>query len=78
MFWGSLRYSRFLVLQMKKLIYMDNAATTKVNPEVLECMLPFLKEEFGNPSTIYGIGKKAREAVEEARSKVAKFLGADA
>lgn len=57
---------------------MDNAATTKVNPEVLECMLPFLKEEFGNPSTIYGIGKKAREAVEEARNKVAKFLGADA
>ncbi len=57
---------------------MDNAATTKVNSEVLDCMLPFLKDDFGNPSTIYSIGKKARAAIEEARSRVAKFLGADA
>ena len=62
---------------MEKVIYMDNAATTKVNPQALEAMLPFLKDDFGNPSTIYSVGKKARKAVEEARKTVANLLGAD-
>ncbi len=56
---------------------MDNAATTPINPNVLEAMLPFLKNDFGNPSTIYKIGKKAHSAVEESRIKVAQALGAD-
>lgn len=62
---------------MEKLIYMDNAATTAVKPEVLDAMLPYLKEGYGNPSSIYTLGQKAKEAVEEARGKVAKALNAD-
>ncbi len=61
---------------MKKFIYMDNAATTSVSPEAFEAMLPFLKEDFGNPSTIYSLGKKARKEVEEARALVAKAIEA--
>lgn len=61
---------------MEKIIYMDNAATTSLSPKVLEAILPFLKEDFGNPSTVYGIGKKARKKVEEARAAVAKAIGA--
>ncbi len=62
---------------MERIIYMDNAATTKVNQQALEVMLPFLKDDFGNPSTIYSVGKKARKAVENARNTVANLLGAD-
>jgi len=58
-------------------IYMDHAATTPVHPEVAEAMLPFLREYFGNPSTIYEEGRQARKAVEKARSQVAGALGAD-
>ena len=61
---------------MGKIIYMDNAATTSVNPEALEAMLPFLKEDFGNPSTIYSLGKKARKEIEKARALVAQSVGA--
>ena len=56
--------------------YFDNAATTRVKNEVFEEMLPYLKEEFGNPSSIYTIGRKSRRAVEEAREKVAKLINA--
>ena len=62
---------------MEKIIYMDNAATTKINSQVLDAMMPFLKDDFGNPSTIYSIGKKAKKAIEEARNTVAGLLGAD-
>ena len=55
---------------------MDNAATTPVSPEVLQIMLPFLKENFGNPSTVYNLGKKARKEVEKARILVGKAIGA--
>jgi cysteine desulfurase len=58
-------------------IYMDHAATTPFHPEVTEAMLPYLGERFGNPSSIYGEGREARRAVEEARSQVANALGAD-
>ncbi|NLW06780.1 MAG: cysteine desulfurase NifS [Clostridia bacterium] len=58
-------------------VYLDHSATTAVRPEVLEAMLPFLKEEaFGNPSSIYSYGREARKAVTEAREKVAKLIGA--
>lgn len=56
---------------------MDNAATTKVKPEVVEAMLPYFTEHYGNPSSIYKIGRDARKAVEEARGKIAKGLNAD-
>lgn len=59
---------------MEKVIYMDNAATTSLSTEVLDYMMPFLKENFGNPSTIYSVGKKARKEVEKARHIVAKAL----
>lgn len=54
--------------------YFDNAATTRVKEEVLEEMLPYLKEKFGNPSSMYTIGREARRAVEEARERVAKLI----
>ncbi len=61
---------------MAKIIYMDNAATTPVSPKVLDAMLPMFSENFGNPSTIYSVGKKARIEVEKAREKVANAIGA--
>ena len=61
---------------MKKIIYMDNAATTAVSQEALEIMLPFFRENFGNPSTIYSVGRNAKKELEIARERVAKALGA--
>ena len=63
---------------MKKFVYVDNAATTKVSKNVIEHMVPFLENEYGNPSSIYSIGRSAKVAIEQARAKVAKALGADA
>lgn len=57
-------------------IYLDNAATTPLHPEVLEAMLPFLKENFGNPSAIHSIGRKARTAVERSRKTIANSINA--
>ncbi|MGB9940600.1 cysteine desulfurase NifS [Methanosarcina sp.] len=61
----------------KRFVYMDHAATTFTKPEVVEAMLPFLKEHFGNPSSLYSIGREGKEAVETAREQLAKALGAD-
>lgn len=58
-------------------VYLDHAATTPLHEEVLEAMLPFLKEHFGNASSIHGFGREARSAVEKAREQVAKAIGAD-
>ena len=63
-------------LNGKKVIYADNAATTSVSPAVLEAMLPFYKEFYGNPSSLYSIGNAAKQPMEEARATVAKCLGA--
>ncbi len=57
------------------MIYLDNSATTKVHPQVLAAMLPYLSENFGNPSSIHGQGRAARAAVDKAREQVANFLG---
>ncbi len=57
-------------------IYLDHAATTPVREEVLEAMLPFLKSTFGNPSSLHAFGRESRQALDEARAKVASFLGA--
>ena len=54
--------------------YFDNAATTKVKSEVLEEMLPYLKEEYGNASSLYSIGRKAKRAIEKARRQVAELI----
>ncbi|MBI2832724.1 MAG: cysteine desulfurase NifS [Chloroflexi bacterium] len=61
---------------MKRAIYLDYAATTPARPEVVEAMLPYFTEVFGNPSSIYSCGQEARGAVEEARGKVAALIGA--
>lgn len=63
---------------MSKFIYVDNAATTPVSPQVLEAMLPWLTEGYGNPSSIYAKGREAKRAVETAREQVAAALGASA
>ena len=63
---------------MERFVYADNAATTAVSPEVLEAMLPFYREVYGNPSSLYSIGQKAKSALEDARARVAKCLGAAA
>lgn len=57
-------------------IYLDNAATTSLDPLVLQEMMPYLTEKFGNPSSIYSYGRESRLAVETARKTVAKILGA--
>lgn len=59
-----------------KAIYLDHNATTPVDPDVLEAMLPFLREEFGNPSSSYPLGRNARDAIENARAQVASLIGA--
>ena len=54
---------------MSQLIYLDNAATTPTKPEVVEAMLPYFTENFGNPSAVYGFASKNKAAVTEAREK---------
>lgn len=61
---------------MRKLIYLDNAATTKPAPEVVQKMLPFLGEEFGNPSAFYSFAGNASQAVDQARKTIAEAIGA--
>ena len=56
-------------------IYLDHAATTPVDPVVLEAMLPYFSERYGNPSSIYGLGRESREALDQARMRCARVLG---
>ncbi len=62
---------------MDKIIYLDNAATTKMAPEVLEAMLPWFTEKYGNASSIYKLGEESKKAVADSREIIAKSLGAD-
>lgn len=62
---------------LKTTIYLDNAATTKVSDNVLNAMLPYLKEEYGNPSSIYTLGRNSAIAVNKARHQVAQALGCE-
>ena len=57
-------------------IYFDNAATTPLDPVVLETMMPYLTEKFGNPSSIYSYGRESRMAIEQARKTVAELIHA--
>lgn len=61
---------------MKKMIYLDNAATTKTRPEVVEAMLPYFTELYGNPSSVYDFATPARQAVAQARETIAVAIGA--
>src|ERR1700726_2243882 len=56
------------------MIYLDNNATTAIDPKVLDAMLPYLKEQYGNPSSAYSFGKKVARAVDHAREQVASLL----
>ncbi len=58
------------------MIYLDNAATTRVAPEVFEAMTPFLQEEYGNPSSVYALAGRAAAALQQARQSIADFIGA--
>src|SRR5690606_8363484 len=55
-------------------VYLDNAATTPLDPEVFEAMKPFMLEDFGNPSSTHAHGRKVRAAIESARKKIAELL----
>src|SRR5438874_1517548 len=57
------------------IVYLDNNATTKPAPEVVEAMLPFLTELYGNPSSVHRFGQRARRAIDEARGKIATLIG---
>lgn len=60
----------------KKIIYLDNAATTRAYPEVVEAMLPYYTEFYGNASTVYGLGAESKKAVTTARENIASLIGA--
>ncbi len=63
---------------MDNIIYLDNNATTRVDPLVLEAMMPFFKDEYGNPSSLYDLGTRAKQAIESSRQTVARLIGAQA
>ncbi len=66
------------IMSQRRTYYFDNNATTRIAPEVLEAMLPFLRDWWGNPSSAYGFGKEVSKHLEDARAKVAALINADA
>ena len=62
---------------MENIRYFDNAATTRVKEEVLEAMFPYYTKEYGNPSSLYSIGRASKRAIEQAREQVANLIGAN-
>jgi cysteine desulfurase len=62
---------------MSKTVYLDNNATTRVAPEVVEAMQPFFGEFYGNPSSMHAFGGQVARPMEEARAKLAALIGAD-
>ena len=61
---------------MSKLLYLDNAATTKTAPEVVEAMLPYFTENFGNPSSVYSFAAANKEVINQQRDAIAEMIGA--
>ena len=57
-------------------IYLDNASTTKLDNKVLDCMMPYLKSHYGNPSSIHSYGRHVKSSIESARRKIADIIGA--
>ncbi|HIV16516.1 MAG TPA: cysteine desulfurase NifS [Candidatus Alectryocaccobium stercorigallinarum] len=64
------------MIRRRKMIYLDNAATTRTAPEVVEAMLPYFSELYGNPSSIYSLAGKSKEAIDKARAQIANVIGA--
>ncbi|MCD6051385.1 MAG: cysteine desulfurase NifS, partial [Verrucomicrobia bacterium] len=64
-------------MSQRKLVYFDNNATTRIAPEVVEAMLPFLTEHWGNPSSAYRFGNKVVKDIEAAREQLAALINAD-
>ncbi len=64
-------------MEQRKIVYFDNNATTRIAPEVVDAMLPFLRDHYGNPSSAYQFGKEAGEHIKTAREKVAALIHAD-
>ena len=62
--------------KMSKLLYLDNAATTKTAPEVVEAMLPYFTEKFGNPSSVYSFAAANKEVINQQRDAIAEMIGA--
>ena len=58
-------------------IYVDNAATTKMSKTAIEAMLPYMAEEYGNPSSLHSVGQRANEALTDARQRIAKLLNCE-
>ena len=63
-------------MSINHIIYLDNAATTKTSPEVVEAMLPYFTEQFGNASAIYSLGSRNKEVMQDARARIAQVIGA--
>src|SRR3954451_13006768 len=59
---------------MAETVYLDNAATTPVDPRVFDAMRPYWEQQWGNPSSVYGVGRRARRAVDDARDRLAQIL----
>lgn len=62
---------------MKNIIYLDNSATTKLDDRVLDAMMPYLRDSYGNPSSLYSIGRESKKAIEDSREKVALILNCE-
>src|SRR2546427_7563853 len=65
-------------IELMPMVYLDHSATTSLDPEVLQAMMPYLTEEYGNASSVYGLGQRARQAIDQARDETAAFYGVQA
>src|SRR4029079_7193229 len=67
-----------MAISSQQIVYMDNHATTRVDPRVVEAMLPYFDTEYGNPHSVHAAGHEARDTIDSARQSIAKAIGADA
>ena len=65
------------VIALERFVYADNSATTAVSQSVMEAMLPYYREHYGNPSSLYSVGRDAKKAVETAREDIARCFNAE-
>src|SRR6195256_836929 len=63
------------LLRLVPMVSLDHSATTPLDPEVLQAMMPYLTDEYGNASSVYGLGQRARQAIDQARDEVAGYYG---
>src|SRR5439155_4233635 len=74
---SDLVFERAAGMSQRRMYYFDNNATTRVAPEVVEAMLPFLNEHWGNPSSAYSFGKEVAKHLKDARAKIAALINAE-